>query len=457
MELDIAHPTGLDGHVDDDLIDYDDDDVVFSGTTWTTQNAETNIDHDLLDADENMQMHGEQETSRPSTQTLADKPLSQADEEILVEIEEAADNDTVMSPSHEAEISAGENGTIIHAHEDAHDAPEAPQTRPADDEASGSAATTEKQSVVAQAEIDEIDYDDDDDDGGVGIVAEPSAAGQNSSLPANEGAVLPSQTNKAVEKDDERAEPIDLVEHNHASAGSAINEEVPEIDWEDHDGQENSVNDKNPTVVQNVSEPTESSNQNHEAEESGQVAVVHESNHESAEWDEAAHGGNGGHESTADLGEDAQHEHKQYDEHDQHKDELHEYEQHDYGQNEHEQADAQEQYDHAEHGDEQPNAHDASAEAEQSHYADADDQSSTHHDKNAFPTVTVVYREEEYPLASEHPDAFLSDPAAQEFTMKDLLAHLRDALGEDIAPTDELVFKVDELGLEFSEVRYSLP
>lgn len=450
MELDIAHPTGLDGHVDDDLIDYDDDDVVFSGTTWATQHVETNIEHDLLDEDENMQMHGEQETSHPSTQTLGDKPLSQAGEEIVVETGEAADNDTAMSPSNGAENTAGENDTITHAHEDAHDALEAPQTRPAGDEANGSAATSEKQSVPSQPDIDEIDYDDDDDDGGVGIVPEPSTAGQESLPLADGGAELPSQTNEYVEKDNERAEPTDSAEHNHASAESAINEEVPEIDWEDHDGQENSVNEKNPTVVQNVSEPTKSSNQNHEAEESGQVVVVHESNHQSAEWDEAAHGENGGHESTADLGEDAPHEYEQHGEQDEYKHEPHEYEQHNYEQDEH-----------AEHGHGQPDAHEAPAEAEEGHFADADadadDQSSIHHDKNAFPTVTVVYREEEYPLASDHPDAFLSDPAVQEFSMKDLLAHLRDALGEDITPTEELVFKVDELGLEFSEVRYPLP
>ncbi len=77
----------------------------------------------------------------------------------------------------------------------------------------------------------------------------------------------------------------------------------------------------------------------------------------------------------------------------------------------------------------------------------------SHSTPNAdFPAVVVVYKEREYPLASNSPDAFFSDSAVQDFSVKDLLAHFRDVLGEEVSQMEELVIKVDELGLEFSEV-----
>ena len=52
--------------------------------------------------------------------------------------------------------------------------------------------------------------------------------------------------------------------------------------------------------------------------------------------------------------------------------------------------------------------------------------------------------------ASDSSDAFFSDPSVQDFSIQDLLAHFRDVLGEEVTPTEELMFKVDELGLEFA-------
>lgn len=69
-----------------------------------------------------------------------------------------------------------------------------------------------------------------------------------------------------------------------------------------------------------------------------------------------------------------------------------------------------------------------------------------------FPAITVQYRGEEFPLFSLSSDGFFSDVSILDESMKAVLDGLRAELAAEIGPHDDLVFQVDKLGLEFSEV-----
>jgi hypothetical protein len=72
-----------------------------------------------------------------------------------------------------------------------------------------------------------------------------------------------------------------------------------------------------------------------------------------------------------------------------------------------------------------------------------------------FPSITVQYQGDEFPFFSYSADGFFSDEAVLNDGMQTLLQLFRSQLSSDIAAEDELVFQVDELGLEFSEVSTS--
>ncbi|KAL7893960.1 hypothetical protein HDV64DRAFT_261196 [Trichoderma sp. TUCIM 5745] len=69
-----------------------------------------------------------------------------------------------------------------------------------------------------------------------------------------------------------------------------------------------------------------------------------------------------------------------------------------------------------------------------------------------FPAITVQYKGDEFPFFSnEKTEGFFSDLSALDHSMESVLAGLRSELENEIAAQDELVFQVDELGLEFAE------
>lgn len=70
-----------------------------------------------------------------------------------------------------------------------------------------------------------------------------------------------------------------------------------------------------------------------------------------------------------------------------------------------------------------------------------------------FPGITVQYRGDEYPMFSPHSEGFFSESSVLDDGMGALMAGFRAELASEISPDDELVFQVDELGLEFTEVR----
>lgn len=70
----------------------------------------------------------------------------------------------------------------------------------------------------------------------------------------------------------------------------------------------------------------------------------------------------------------------------------------------------------------------------------------------AFPSITVHYKGEDFPFLSKSSNGFFSNASILDDRMDTLLAALRSELEDEMAEQDEVVFQIDELGLEFCEV-----
>ncbi|KAM0245008.1 hypothetical protein ACHAQJ_010672 [Trichoderma viride] len=69
-----------------------------------------------------------------------------------------------------------------------------------------------------------------------------------------------------------------------------------------------------------------------------------------------------------------------------------------------------------------------------------------------FPAITVQYKGDEFPFFSQDKtEGFFSDSSVLDLSMESVLVGFRAELENEIAAQDELVFQVDELGLEFAE------
>ena len=69
-----------------------------------------------------------------------------------------------------------------------------------------------------------------------------------------------------------------------------------------------------------------------------------------------------------------------------------------------------------------------------------------------FPAITVHYKGDEFPCFSLSSEGFFSDVAVLESSIKSMLEGFRAELANELLPNEDLVFQVDELGLEFAEV-----
>jgi hypothetical protein len=80
----------------------------------------------------------------------------------------------------------------------------------------------------------------------------------------------------------------------------------------------------------------------------------------------------------------------------------------------------------------------------QQEYSDTDD--------HEFPAITVHYKGDEFPFFSVSSEGFFSQLSVLDDSLKSLLSGLREELASELSAGDDLVFQVDELGLEFAEV-----
>ncbi|KAG6123628.1 hypothetical protein E4U13_003872 [Claviceps humidiphila] len=72
-------------------------------------------------------------------------------------------------------------------------------------------------------------------------------------------------------------------------------------------------------------------------------------------------------------------------------------------------------------------------------------------DSNQYPAITVQYNGDEFPCFSANSDGFFSHLSLLDESMQTVLESFRKELENELLDGDELVFQVDELGLEFSE------
>ena len=77
-------------------------------------------------------------------------------------------------------------------------------------------------------------------------------------------------------------------------------------------------------------------------------------------------------------------------------------------------------------------------------------------ESNEYPAITVQYKGEEFPFFSTTSDGFFGDVAVIDDSIENLLAGFRAELIDEISSEDELVFQIDELGLEYAEVSNSI-
>lgn len=73
-------------------------------------------------------------------------------------------------------------------------------------------------------------------------------------------------------------------------------------------------------------------------------------------------------------------------------------------------------------------------------------------DEHGFPAITVQYKGDEFPFFSLSSEGFFSQLSVLDDNLESLLSGLREELVNELLPEDDLVFQVDELGLEFAEV-----
>lgn len=75
-------------------------------------------------------------------------------------------------------------------------------------------------------------------------------------------------------------------------------------------------------------------------------------------------------------------------------------------------------------------------------------------DEHGFPSITVQYKGDEFPFFSSSSEGFFSQLSVLDDNLKTLLGGLREELANELHPEDDIVFQVDELGLEFAEVSF---
>ncbi|KAM0213424.1 hypothetical protein ACHAQD_009373 [Fusarium lateritium] len=93
---------------------------------------------------------------------------------------------------------------------------------------------------------------------------------------------------------------------------------------------------------------------------------------------------------------------------------------------------------------------DATADPEHADHSGTNEDMNGKADEN-FPAITVQYKGDEFPLFSATTNGFFADVSVLDEPLRKLLAGFRSELENEIADDDDLVFQVDELGLELAE------
>lgn len=84
---------------------------------------------------------------------------------------------------------------------------------------------------------------------------------------------------------------------------------------------------------------------------------------------------------------------------------------------------------------------------------DHETQENSDSENEAYPTITVQYKGDTFPCFSHGSEGFFTDVKILDSTMDAVLAGFRAELHTELSADDDLVFQIDEVGLEFTEVR----
>ncbi|KAJ4254765.1 hypothetical protein NW757_005092 [Fusarium falciforme] len=404
MDIDMAKPGGLGGHVDDDIIDFD--------TDMLDQHDQEPENHDVnTEAMDRDMQEGIDTANHDAYQTNG--YMSEDVDFDLHDVEETA---------HDLEQDVGETtvpqkqGSENQAATPAGSAQEVVDHVEISDEAGNQNQDVQDDHASAH----EIDYEVEDH----AEQQEPQEELHQESL--NESPKEPHEGVNAYrgEASDTDAAAVDAVDDaHHPEDVTEVHEQEAQTEPADQArGQESTQND-------DEKHEQETAPENHEAVALGSAEAAAADNLEEADYED---GGQYDDEHSADHGEVATHEAEV-----------------DHDDAEHAEDVEHITYDEAEVDvDEHPEGETADLEH--------DNDSTTGDDSAAkpeteFPAITVQYKGDEFPLFSATSDGFFTDTSILDETLEKLLAGLRSELENEIAEEDELVFQVDELGLELAE------
>lgn len=383
MDMDTPLALALDHQADDDLIDYDDDDLEL-GSTWPTQTDHGNSGNDTIDYDEDIQMSAQEQTQEEEEQEVhvENSPISADTQNPISKVD-------TLDVMPEDGLELEDIDTVDYEQSAEHQAVEKP-------------AVSDGQ---AQEILDEIDYDFDDDDEGPQPecdirpenVTHETLATEPTYHAEQQGATdedIPGETTgeqNTGETFTPAKSPENPLETDQSINTSGTGPDEPdedEITWE-----ENEEIDEPEEVesVDHVLIPQQESNHGLEPVEE------HESHFD---IDQTIGDNNGSHALDAGIGAT----------------------------------------DHTDFG-----MQDDHSVLDNGSLATADIE---YH----FPSITVQYKGEEFPFFSSSSEGFFTKISMLDAYIEALFIGFREALEDDILKDDMLVFQVDELGLEFTEV-----
>lgn len=403
MEVDMTRPLEMDGHVDDDFIDFDTD-MVDQPELASLQNednqklaeATANLDDDTHDIEliESFAEHAEG-TAIPEEEDLGGV------ENIADDVDQTGND---ASDKSEHDYHATEDGARSLSQQPEED--DGYVEIPNDADKNGQDAAHE-----THASDHEIDYEFEEQAGQHDLHSElDSDVEKNSAPPSAEAAVENTTEDGALQSvGDVATEGPEGDDGEHGNYGD--HQEQPEQDEITYDDDEGDV-------------PEATTFQDDETAPSGSVegVVAEKLDEESQAKDEGLSEENGDfHEQLAEKQTTPQHEEAEnveFDEYD---------------------VAAQDQ------GDLQDGAN-----FEQQDPSDSGENSAAASDTE-FPAITVQYKGDEFPCFSNTSDGFFTETSILDETMDKVLSGFRNELASEIAQEEELVFQVDELGLEFAE------
>ncbi|KAH6890367.1 hypothetical protein B0T10DRAFT_317072 [Thelonectria olida] len=415
MEVDLTRPVGLDHHADDDLIDFDTDmhdehDPTLQHHDHSEEySVEVTAHVDEIEIDvENVENHLEQETD-----------AEMSEEADLVDVEETMqDVDQALGDVHD-EVNDDE---VDHKHSAMEDLGEEKTQRGDDDDVEISPDLKESAldnhnadqgAESAHGSDNEIDYElgeNADQPQEHELHDENHLEAENGSAPTEVKtpgkSTIPTENSEAP-KAGLTAKPEDTQEEHGDQNDVEEEAEITYDEEEDHVSEETYAHDAETAAIGSAEAVVDDElDESHLKGESDDGKEAEEHPHEEVEDQVAAQNEAGGHaefdeyDITADVAEEP----------------------------------TEEQVAHgSEHGH-SPSVHGSIVASE-----------------SEFPAITVQYKGDEFPLFSDNSNGFFTEVSILDETMGKVLSGFREELTHEICHEDELVFQVDELGLEFAE------